>query len=128
VDHAEVRWQGREHYARAPAERADVIRYVAGATEVRFEGTLAELPETVDGLGLEELPGGALGVETGGRRYQIAARGWRVHEARPDFYKAELAAFAPTRAEARAFRLLLRLLRLPGGARLLRWWHGWRAR
>jgi hypothetical protein len=51
-----------------------------------------------------------------------------VHEAQGRFYQDALAGFGPSAREARTMRWLLRALRLPGGARLLRAWHARRSR
>lgn len=53
---------------------------------------------------------------------------FRVVETRPDLYEVLHRPFALGAGDRLAARALLALLRLPGGARLLRAWHARRSR
>jgi hypothetical protein len=50
------------------------------------------------------------------------------HEPRPGLFDPELARFALSPRERFVGRLLVRLARLPGAVRLLKWWHARGAR
>lgn len=54
--------------------------------------------------------------------FEFQARAVDRIELRPDFYAPMHARFALSAADRAAVRLLLRLLRFPVGARVLRWW------
>lgn len=87
----------------------------------------AEWPESLHDARLEPTvePGGWVLVCSGGR-FAFSARSVEVHEGRPQLFDPLLAGFSLSARERLAVRLLLRLLRLPGGARLLRAWHAMR--
>jgi hypothetical protein len=127
-------WQARGPFERRPAERGDVARYVSGGgTELRLEGVAdSALPAVADVLAIVELAGAEgrkrVRLMADGVAFVLAVRGWRVHEAQGRFYQDALAGFGPSAREARTMRWLLRALRLPGGAWLLRAWHARRSR
>jgi hypothetical protein len=54
--------------------------------------------------------------------FEFDARGVDRIALRPALYKPLHARFALSRADRVAVRVLLRMLRFPGGARILRWW------
>jgi hypothetical protein len=60
--------------------------------------------------------------------FDFRARGFEVHQAMPGFFDGMLAGYALRSRDRAVVRWLLRLLRLPGGARLLRAWHAGRGR
>jgi len=60
--------------------------------------------------------------------FDFRARGVEVHEAMPELFDGMLADYALRDRERAVVRWLLRLLGLPGGAKLLRAWHGRRGR
>jgi hypothetical protein len=66
-------------------------------------------------------------IESEGRSVDFTARAVDAIEVRPALYAELHRAFALGRGERLAARLLLALLRLPGGARLLRRWHAGRS-
>ena len=128
-----ARWQATGTFERRAAERADVVRYVGeGGLELRLEGVSGvELPSVADSLSVAELADegpAPIRLRVGAAEFQLVPRSWRVHEAQPQFFQSALAGFGPSAGEARALKWLLRLLRLPGGARLLSRWHARRSR
>jgi hypothetical protein len=127
-------WQARGPFERRPAERGDVARYVSGGgIELRLEGVAdSALPVAADVLAIAELASAEgrkrVRLMADGAEFVLDVRGWRVHEAQGRFYQDALASFGPSAREARTMRWLLRALRLPGGAHLLRAWHARRSR
>jgi hypothetical protein len=61
-------------------------------------------------------------------RFDLRARGLEVHQGLPGFFDPMLATHALPSGDRSVVRWLLRLLRLPGGAKLLRAWHARRGR
>ena len=61
-------------------------------------------------------------------RFEFTARALEVQEALPGFFDDMLAPYALRSRDRRVVRWLLRLVRLPGGARFLRTWHARRGR
>ena len=55
--------------------------------------------------------------------FDFGARGVDRIALRPGLYQPMHARFALSRADRVAVRILLRMLRFPGGTRILRWWH-----
>ena len=55
--------------------------------------------------------------------FRFSARGVEHHEALPGFFDPMLAGYALRSRDRVVVRVLLRLLRLPGGAWLMRAWH-----
>ena len=127
-------WQACGPFERRLAERADVARYLSGrGLELRLEGVAdSVLPAAADVLSIVELASAQgskrVRLMADGAEFVLDVRGWRVHEARGKFYQDSLAGFGPSAREVRTGRWLVRALRLPGGARLLRAWHARRTR
>jgi hypothetical protein len=92
------------------------------------------VPGSLATLDLEQLrapgPDGQrlLLLRAGADSYTVAAQGVRVHEPLPQVFAASLRQFELTPRELRTGLWLVRLLRLPGATRLLRWWHTRRTR
>jgi hypothetical protein len=61
-------------------------------------------------------------------RFEFTARAVEVQEALPGLFDEMLAPYALRSRDKRVVRWLLRLVRLPGGARLLRTWQARRGR
>jgi hypothetical protein len=59
--------------------------------------------------------------------FDFRARGVEAHQALPTFFDAMLGEYALRSRDKAVVRWLLRLLRLPGGAKLLQAWHARRA-
>ena len=85
------------------------------------------LPSRVTDARLEGAGAGATGhawrldAREGG--FEFEACSVERHEARPAFFEPMLAGFALRPRDRTVVRILLRLLRLPGGAWLMRAWH-----
>ena len=103
--------------------------------ELCFDGVrLSDVPALCSTLVLDTpVSGEGEGVrrwrlEVAGASHHVEARALRIHEARPLLFSSSLQRFALSAHERRVGLVLVRLLRLPGAARLLRWWHARRTR
>lgn len=81
------------------------------------------LPPGLDDAALEPVGPGTWRLTSAGVTFDFAARGMDVLQPQPGLFDELLAPFALKRRERRLVGVLLRLLRLPGGAWLLRRWH-----
>jgi hypothetical protein len=100
---------------RDDADRPDLL-VIAG-----FRG--ATLPEAIAGPRVTSQGAAAWRLEGDGRAIQFEARAVDEIEVRPALYAALHRRFAPGAGDRLAVHVLLALLRLPGGAGLLRRWH-----
>ncbi len=114
-----------------PAGRV-ILRSVAGGPVRQFviagfQGT--ELPATLSAPVIEPETGdsGAWRLTAGDGAYRFRARAVDEFEVHPQLYESMHREFALKGTDRVAARLLLWLLRLPGGPRLLRFWHSRRA-
>lgn len=87
-----------------------------------------ELPHALTAAACAPAPGGAAGqgnwrLEAAEGRFDFRARAVQQVDERPALYGHLHRSFALSATDRLAVRLLLWLLRLPGGARLLRRWH-----
>jgi len=106
-------------------EGGDRIAHIAASA---FQGS--SLPDTVTHPVLQRREGAGprawqLGCDQG--RFDFEASVVERIETRPALYASLHHPFALSMADRMAVRLLLALLRLPGGARLLRRWHAGRS-
>jgi len=118
----------------ADSRRNLVLEPTAGGSAPRFVLAAcigASLPGTVHDPHLEPVD-----TARGGQRWRLACRegefdldvrGVEVLESHPQLFDATLASFSLKSRDRLAVRWLLGLLRLPGGARLLRAWHARRS-
>jgi hypothetical protein len=83
-------------------------------------------PDLVDAV-LEQAGPGAWRLAAAGATIDFAVRGMEVLLPQPGLFGELTAPFALKRRERRLVGVLLRLLRLPGGAWLLRRWHSRRS-
>jgi hypothetical protein len=83
-------------------------------------------PDLVDAL-LEQAGPGVWRLVNAGATTDFVARGVEVLVSQPGLFGELTAPFALKRRERRLVGVLLRLLRLPGGAWLLRRWHSRRS-
>ena len=81
------------------------------------------LPQELDEARLERLGHAAWRLRTDGRSYDFGARAMEVLEPKPALFDGLLSSFALRQRDRRLVGVLLVLLRLPGGAWLLRRWH-----
>lgn len=81
------------------------------------------LPAEVHDPRLEEAGSGLWRLACREGRFEFHAAGVELLEPRPDLFQALLAGHALRPRDRLVVRSLLGLLRLPGGARLLRAWH-----
>lgn len=84
------------------------------------------LPDALEGARLEARGGGRYRVAAAGGAWEFGASAVDLIAERPAFFAQLHGAFALRMRERLAARVLLALLRLPGGARLLRRWHAGR--
>ncbi|HET8692800.1 MAG TPA: hypothetical protein VFM30_11760 [Steroidobacteraceae bacterium] len=87
-----------------------------------------ELPATLEGAKLESLGGGRHRITAAEGRYEFSAEAVDRIAERPGLFEALHRPFRLGGGERLAARALLALLRLPGGAKLLRLWHAGRSR
>jgi len=116
MDHEtlQVRLDGADRVAlEAEAGRSCVI--------VGYEGP--ELPRQLTDARVEEAGPGAWRLAAAEGEFRFSARGVEQVERRPGTFDGLLAPFALRPRDRRAVGVLLRLLRLPGGAWLLQRWH-----
>lgn len=90
-----------------------------------YEGP--ELPASITGPELAEGSGGRWSLRCREGSFEFRARTVQRLEERPSLYAPLHRGFALSATDRLAARLLLALLRLPGGARLMRFWHSHRA-
>lgn len=81
------------------------------------------LPPELDDALLERLGPAAWRLRTDERSYDFGARALEVLEPQPVLFDGLLSSFALKRRDRKLVGVLLVLLRLPGGAWLLRRWH-----
>lgn len=81
------------------------------------------LPPELDDARLEQLGPSAWRLRTDGESYDFGARSIEVLEPQPALFDGLLSTFALKQRDRRLVGVLLKLLRLPGGAWLLRRWH-----
>jgi hypothetical protein len=86
-----------------------------------FEGP--ELPDSLTDPRFDEGADGGWLLRCHEGSFEFRARALQQIEERPSLYGPLHRAFALSRADRLAVRVLLGLLRLPGGSRLLRLWH-----
>lgn len=103
-------------------EDADVARLIVCSG---FEGRL--LPAIVTAPKITALDGGRWLLRCCEGTFEFGARGVQHLEQRPSLYEPMHRPFALSRVDRLAIRLLLALLRMPGGTRLLRHWHSRRS-
>jgi hypothetical protein len=108
------------------------VRWLAGDGPVRaiivasgYRG--AEPPATLTEPRVESRGGGAWRIASREGPFEFSARAVDAIEMRPALFAALHRPFLLATRERLAARCLLALLRLPGGARLLRNWHAKRA-
>lgn len=87
----------------------------------------AELPPALENARLEATGGGRYRILAGGSRYEFGADAVDRITVRPSLFDALHRGFRLGGGERFAARALLALLRLPGGAKLLRFWHAKRS-
>jgi len=80
------------------------------------------LPEVLTNPTLAETSAGQWRLSSSQGTFEFAARGVDRIALRPALYEPLHARFALSRADRVAVRVLLRMLRFPGGTRILRWW------
>jgi len=85
------------------------------------------LPPGLGECSLEQAGPGAWRLASAGKKVDFAAGGVEVLQPQPGLFDGLLAPFALKRRDRRLVGVLLRLLRLPGGAWLLRRWHSGRS-
>lgn len=85
------------------------------------------LPATVTGPVIDDGAGQRRLLRAAEGAFEFRARAVLRIEERPALYEPLHRPFALSATDRFALRLLLALLRLPGGARLLRFWHARRA-
>jgi len=85
------------------------------------------LPPDLGEFSLEQAGPGAWRLTSARKNIAFAAGGVEVLQAQPGLFDGLLAPFALKRRDRRLVGVLLRLLRLPGGAWLLRRWHSGRS-
>lgn len=85
------------------------------------------MPATVTGPLIEDRAGPRWLLRAAEGAFEFRARTVLHIEERPALYEPLHRPFALSATDRVALRLLLALLRLPGGARLLRFWHARRA-
>lgn len=124
--------KSRIHRALRPADPGRTLLLVpegdeAAETFVFSEGDCAAIPDTVHGLRVEQVgPVGdrlrwELACDEG--RFEVQGRGVEILSSRPQLFDDLLAPYALRRRDRRVVAWLLGLLRLRGGAWLLRAWH-----
>lgn len=86
-----------------------------------------ELPATVTGPQFTGGSGGRWELRCREGSFEFQARSLQQVEERPSLYEPLHRRFALSGTDRLAVRVLLALLRMPGGARLLRLWHSRRA-
>lgn len=127
-------WSAVGPFERIASSVAGRVHFRGARTDVYLEGVRPEacvaLPTAIARLRIERdaASGATTAVLGEGGEWRLPARAARVHEAHPELFVAPLARFAPTAAEERTIRWLLRLLRIPGITRLIRVWQAWRTR
>ena len=84
------------------------------------------LPERLTHLELAAAGGNAWRLSSAEGEFEFQARAVDRIALRPGFYEPMHAQFALSSADRVAVRTLLRLLRFPGGSRILRWWQALR--
>jgi hypothetical protein len=87
-----------------------------------------ELPDALPGARLESRGGGSYRLQTERGSLEFSARAIDRIAMRPSLLDSLHRPFALGARDRFAARVLLALLRLPGGARLLRLWHARRTR
>jgi hypothetical protein len=90
-----------------------------------YEGP--ELPASISDPELAQGTGGRWSLHCREGSFEFRARAVQQIEERPSLYEPLHRAFALSTGDRLAARLLLALLRMPGGARLMRFWHSHRA-
>jgi hypothetical protein len=80
------------------------------------------LPDVLTKPTLAETSAGQWRLSSSEGIFEFAARGVDRIALRPALYEPLHARFALSRADRVAVRVLLRMLRFPGGTRILRWW------
>ena len=118
--------KGRFERRPAPAGRALFASGSTAGAWIEVAGWLAgDLPDELDNPAFVPETGGAgrWRLSHGGTELEIVAAAVTLIEPRPGLLAPLVAPFALKPGERRAARVLLALLRLPGGARLLRAWH-----
>lgn len=98
----------------ATADGADLI-VIAG-----YDGPV--LPDALTGPAIASTGGDRWRITAAEGAFDFAARGLDRIALRPSLFEPMHARFALSRADRIAVRVLLRMLRFPGGTRILRWW------
>jgi hypothetical protein len=123
---ATIEAKGRFDRRPSPPGRATYVPSDGGAGWIDVVGWLAgDLPKELQDPCFESLQdeGGRWRLTHGGGACEFVAAGVSLFEPAPELIEPLGAPFALKSGERRAARVLLALLRLPGGARLLRAWH-----
>ena len=95
----------------------------AGETRIFLGYEGPPLPARLEVARLEPLAPGAWRLSGAQGQFDFRARGLELLEPKPDLFAELLAPFALGQRDRWLVGILLKLLRLPGGAWLLRRWH-----
>ncbi len=123
---ARIEVKGRFERRPSPAGRATYVPAGGGTQWIDVAGWLAgDLPETLQDPCFvpPQEEGGRWQLTHAGGAGEFVAAGVVLFESAPRILQPLAAPFALKPGERRAARVLLAMLRLPGGARLLRAWH-----